>query len=845
MRTQPRSLGLLIVVMLVSGAAAAAPNLALENILVSKTNGVTNVQIWPACRMRYVDHAPGGIGLELRIRVSASGECSELLEGVSSEVYLPGGRRLGGVSDVRFDALASGDTFITLRFDRPQQFDVRQHTIGWIEVFIDTNVDSRTLPANLPPPLDTEPDPAVPPPSLAVEPPPRPAAAPRRAPTRRQAAPSEIDEFVVQLGVFESVDRAVEALLRVGTAHFSYTTDFEINGTVWHGLQVGFFDSESAAEAVLLELRPTFPDSWVRFVTPSEAGDARDHGALRVSQNGQMPAVRVTQSANGDSGDMSTWMSAGRQALLDRRYSDAIDSYTRVLEHPDSQHRATAREYIGVAYERTGQRGNAVAEYRAVLAEFPDGEGAARVESRLTSLLTATAAAAVAPETGPRPQTDGWQVYGGVSQYYWRNEEQLVHDGNRLVSSSGMLALGDVTASRRGSRFDVLARANGGYQLNLVESDGTGDVGWVSDAYVDIVDNALGLQAKVGRQTRRSDGAIGRFDGAAFRYQWTPDLSLSVSSGFPIDSSRSATETERFFYAASAQVENLWEMLSVNAYAHLQTVDGIADRRAVGGEVQYREGPVNVVGLVDYDFSYSMLNTLLVNGTWALQNDWRLNGVVRVGAQPYLTTRNALAGQAANSIDELLETYTEGQIRTLARDRTAQATTMSAGVSLPLTERIRLSLDLTARQSDATEASGGVASIPDTGTQMFYNATFVGSSLMRQGGLTVLTLRHDATRTRDSSMLMIDTRLPFGEGLRINPRLSLVSRTDNLSGVDQLIASPSIRIVYRWNALMIDLEAGGRWSSRELPPAEFDPFTTDGTEELTGGFVNLGYRLEF
>ena len=89
------------------------------------------------------------------------------------------------------------------------------------------------------------------------------------------------------------------------------------------------------------------------------------------------------------------------------------------------------------------------------------------------------------------------------------------------------------------------------------------------------------------------------------------------------------------------------------------------------------------------------------------------------------------------------------------------------------------------------------------------------------------------------------SRLPFGEGLRINPRVSVVSRTDNLSGADQLIASPSIRIVYRWNALMIDLEAGGRWSSRDLPPAEFDPFTTDGTEELTGGFVNLGYRLEF
>ena len=94
-------------------------------------------------------------------------------------------------------------------------------------------------------------------------------------------------------------------------------------------------------------------------------------------------------------------------------------------------------------------------------------------------------------------------------------------------------------------------------------------------------------------------------------------------------------------------------------------------------------------------------------------------------------------------------------------------------------------------------------------------------------------------------MIMIDSRLPFGEGLRINPRLSFVQRTDNRTDTDQSIASGSLRVIYRWKALMIDLEAGGRWSNRDLPPTEFDPFTVDGTEELTGGFVNLGYRLEF
>lgn len=835
----------LLICLLISGAAVGAPNMALDNILVSKTNGVTNVQIWPACRMRYIDHLPTGAGMELRIRVRTDGECSELLDAVSTEIYLPLGRRLGNVSDIRFDVLGSGDTYITLRFNTPQQFNVRQHTIGWIEVFVDTTIDSQSLPANVLPPLNQPPARVERPPTVVRESVPRPSSRPRREPTRRQVAPSQTGEFVVQLGVFESVEVAATALLQTGTPHHSYTTEFELNGKRWHGLQVGFFDSESTAELVLSELRGTFPDSWVRFVNPEEARLAREQGGIDGAKNDAVPAVRVSRTVAPDTAEMAALMSSGRQALLDRQYVAAIDSYTRVLEYPDHSNRATAREFIGVAHERNGQRANAIAEYQAYLIEFPDGEGRSRVESRLTSLLTATMQPALA-QVRPQQRSAGeWQIYGGVSQYYWRNEEQLVHDGNRLVSGSGVLALADVTANRRGERFDVLARANGGYQFNLVDFDDTGDTGWVSDAFVDVVDNQLGLRAKVGRQTRRSDGVTGRFDGAALSYQWRPDISLSVSGGFPLDSPRYVTGSERSFYAVSAQVEDLWDKFSVNAYTHQQTVDGIGDRQAVGGEVQYRNGVMNVVGLVDYDVSYSVLNTFLVNGTWILENDWRLNGVVRFGAQPYLTTRNALAGQTARSIDELLETYTEGQIRTLARDRTAQATTISAGVTLPLSERIELSLDLTARQSDATDASGGVASIPDTGTQMFYNARFVGSSLLRQGGLTVLTLRHDTTRTRDSSMIMIDTRLPFGEGLRINPRLSFATRTDNLSGMDQVIASPSIRVIYRWKALMVDLEAGGRWSSRDLPPTEFDPFTVDGTEELTGGFVNLGYRLEF
>ena len=826
---------------------AVAQNLALENILVSKRNGLTNIQIWPACRMRYVDHTPGKAGLEMRIRVTADGDCVSLLEQVTDEVYLPMGRRLGSLSDVRFEDTGSGESYITLSFTSPQQFSVRQHSVGWIEVFVDTNVDSSTLPAAVPPPIEStvpgDLGPAAPLPETL----PVPARAPVERPSRRQATADANENYVIQLGVFADVSRAVAALEEGSSALHIYTNPFELNGKTWHGLQAGFFASEAAADAELVRLRARFPDSWVRLASADEAQSAKAQASIAAPATGLALAVEVG-AGDGDAADPATlagWMADGRQALLERRYDDAVVHYTQVLEAPPNEHRATAREYLGVALERRGSTQRAIAEYQAYLAGSPDNADARRVQERLRTLDSAAVAPpAAATAVSPR-SASGWQVYGGVSQYYWRNEQQLVHDGNMLLASSGLLALGDVTATRRGSRYDILARLNGAYQFNFVEFDTRGDIGWLSDAYVDVADRELGLAAKAGRQARRDDGVLGRFDGVGLRYQWRPDIAFSVSTGLPVDAPRYAADTGRFFYAASARIDNLWEKFTVNAFTQHQTVDGIDDRRAVGGEVQYRNGGVNVIGLVDYDMTFAELNTALLNGIWILDNDWRLSGRVRTGMLPYLTTRNALAGQTAETIDDLLETYTEGQIRTLARHRTAQASSVSAGVRLPLGDRLDLSVDVTAQQADATVASAGVAALPETGTQLFVSTSLIAPSLFRDGDLSIFTLRHDSSRTRDASSLLVDVRLPLSERLRLSPRLSLMARKDNPSGTDQLVAEPAIRLFYRWGAFLFDLEAGGRWSSRELPATEIDAFTPDGTEELLGGYVNLGYRLEF
>ena len=54
--------------------------------------------------------------------------------------------------------------------------------------------------------------------------------------------------------------------------------------------------------------------------------------------------------------------------MLAADYAGAIQIYAHLLEAPGDQ-RADAREYLGVARERSGQTAQATAEYRAYLDE--------------------------------------------------------------------------------------------------------------------------------------------------------------------------------------------------------------------------------------------------------------------------------------------------------------------------------------------------------------------------------------------------------------------------------------------------------------------------------------------
>jgi hypothetical protein len=364
-----------------------------------------------------------------------------------------------------------------------------------------------------------------------------------------------------------------------------------------------------------------------------------------------------------------------------------------------------------------------------------------------------------------------------------------------------------------------------------------------------VIDNKLDLNARLGRQTRHRGGVLGRFDGAHISYGLLSNLAVNVTAGFPVDSPRFRPTFDHYFYGASVELSNFADAWNFGLFTNLQTVDGISDRQAFGADVQYHSSRLNVVGLLDYDASYQVLNNGLITGTWRINDRLTINGRYQGGASPFLTTRNALIGQPVNTIEALLDDYSEGQVRRLARNRTAEIRSGSGGLTADLTERWQINADVSYNEYGSTVASGGVESLPATGPQYLYSGHLLGSSVLKAGDSLILGYRHMQSRDSVFNTIVLDARFPFGDGLRINPRIAVTRRTSDrgVAGeMRQWVANPMLRVLYRWRQrYRIEFEVGGQWSDQEFEDGDLSPLAPDGSIESSAYYLRLGYWVDF
>lgn len=563
-----------------------------------------------------------------------------------------------------------------------------------------------------------------------------------------------------------------------------------------------------------------------------------------------LPEKISIQSVPEDEKKQARLMEDARQAMVRGDYSRAVQVYTKILQewesesHPETDpvYVKRALEYLGVARERKNQLAHAHSVYREFLGKYPEGEDAVRVKQRIAGLMSlAQATPEKRREAKADDRRDGpeWLVFGGLSQFY-RYADFAIDDEESETLEDSLRSDLDLTARVQTDRWDFRSRFSGGYINDF--RDESPDDQRLSDLYIDLRDKESDAAFRLGRQNSSKGGVLGRFDGFLGGIQLGEQVRMNLVTGYPVDSITILdVETDRYFYGLNIDIAPLGGGWEYNAFVIEQRAEGLLDRRGVGGELRYLSSSSSLFTLLDYDIEFDELNTFLLVGNTTMEGGTNFSLTADYRNSPTLTLRNALSGQQVEFIKQLLEIYTEEELRQFALDRTAKSTFINFGVTHPLNETYQLTANVSVTSFGDSSESGGVPAIEGTGDEYSYDASLIASGLFLKYDTNIFSVRYFDGNRNKRTTFSLDSRYPITPNLRVNPRLRVDYQDTVETGTNEWRFRPSIRLDYRWRRRVhLELELRGEWTTRD-----FNTALGEETETTEGYSVSLGYRLDF
>lgn len=536
--------------------------------------------------------------------------------------------------------------------------------------------------------------------------------------------------------------------------------------------------------------------------------------------------------------DISNISEDARSALTDKNYPLAISLLSKILKQGNNQQKAFALEFLGVARERNYQLAFAKQYYQRFLKEYPDSPAAPRVKQRLSALIGIQEInQKKSLKKGKRLTNQNRNITRGSIATDYRQSE-LVNDLGERRQTLSLLGVDlDVRGDYQLDSSTLQFRFSGGHYEDLTDDgDASNDrlryanVSWKSEDQTYSVD--------FGRQRSRGRGIFGRYDGLLVGYGINDAQKINLVVGAPVASSKVLSlDPERSFVGLSYDWEELFENIDVSFFALNQTIDSLTDRQAIGGEVRYFNQGTSVFSLIDYDTFYSELNAFLLSASHTTAKKTRYHWSFNQRKSPYISTRNALIGQPADSLEELQALLiTDEEILDLAADRTLESQTSTLQISQPLNKTYDISGSLTWLTISGAPASGGVAEITEPGNQLYFNLYLRGSRLYSAADSNQLGLRISQLSSSDVWSIYITSQYRWAKSWSLSAKLRYDDR-ENHSGGGQQNISPSFRLQYQDKRQYIYADLGAILYTNQV----------EGLSEISTDiyYTYIGYRYFF
>lgn len=619
------------------------------------------------------------------------------------------------------------------------------------------------------------------------------------------------------------------------------------NGEQW--LTLGEFTEHSQAAAVLHQVQAVQPNALL--LERDSAGNwqaYQDHDSAPASTAESQTATvaEPTEALTTEAAVeryAETLMQSALAQLTAGNHSAALDALNRLLNLPPNRQSADAQELIGLTRERLGDTDRARIEYELFLRLYPESDRRARIEQRLQQLQT-TPKVALTSTAGSADGAVSTEVYGSVLQTWFEGNSKIETETTNpldgivdrsnlsLQDQRSLLSSVDLTFRRRSASTEQRWVIRDAYLTSYL--DDTDDRNRLYAAYWDYRDRSQGWSMRLGRQSSQVGGVLGRFDGLQANYDGVKDQKLGVVLGRVADNG----QTEDNDFAGLFAEQRLFDHRFNNQLYVLQNErsGGIRTRQAVGDVLSYVGDGVTWYGMVDYDTLFSELNIASLQGSWQYMTGGYLSWLLDRRKTPVIDLGNALIGEPAQSLAELIELLGNDTVMQYARDRTADADGASLSLTYPLAQHWQLGVDLRSYEIGAQPASGSLPASPGTGNVLTVGVQVIGNQLFAARDANVWSLNQIQGDRYDGWSLAYTLLWPATDTLTIEPSLRYYHQEDE-NGITLARWTPTLRLRYQLaTRMLLELQYDGEQSLTE---------TDTLSDRLNRQLWSLGYVWEF